>query len=350
MEISKFFVSSCVSVFEAMQAINENTKGIIFAVDSCRLQGTITDGDIRRYIIKGGDLSSEISYVINRDAVWLERKAEGTAQQVMKEKSISAIPVLDEDRRIIKIYFSDGSCVRASIIDKPIHIPLVIMAGGKGTRLKPFTDILPKPLIPIGEKTITERIIDNFLKFSDSSIYMIVNYKKEFIRAYFRDGDYRDKIRFVDEKEFLGTGGGLKLLEGQIKTTFLMSNCDILIDADYSKLLKYHQEAENRITMVCARKCFHIPYGTVDMDRNGRVLSLVEKPSHTYFVNTGFYVIEPDVLSDIPDNTHIHITDIISGFMERRENVGAYIIEDDDWTDMGQFDEMEKMKEKLGIF
>ena len=349
MDINSYFVLPGATILDAMRVINENTKGIVFVVDSGRLMGTVTDGDIRRYIIKGGDLSGAIDNIANHDTIWLEMKSEETAFKIMKENSISAIPVLDGEKKVIKIYFSDGSCVKARDINKPTHIPMVIMAGGKGTRLKPYTDIMPKPLIPIGDKTITERIIDNFLKYSDSSIYMIVNYRKEFIKAYFRDGDYKDKIRFIDETEFLGTGGGLKLLEGKIRTTFFMSNCDILIDADYARVLKYHSEMGNYITLVCARKCFNIPYGTVDIDKNNRAIRFVEKPSHTYFVNTGFYIIEPDVLTKIPSNTHVHITDIISELMRSGERIGTYVIEDNDWMDMGQFDELDKMKRKLGI-
>ena len=349
MEISKFFVSLGTSVLETMRIINENTKGIVFAADNGRLIGTVTDGDIRRYIIGGGEVSAVVENVINRNTIWLETNDEKSAGNTMREKSISAIPVVDGEKRIIKIFFSDGSSVQVEDFNRPLHIPLVIMAGGKGTRLKPYTDILPKPLIPIGEKTITERIIDKFGEYSDSPVYMIVNYKKEFIKAYFREEDERKKINFVDETEFLGTGGGLKLLENRIKTTFFMSNCDILINADYSQILKYHSEAKNIFTLVCARKCFSVPYGTVEVDHCNRATGFVEKPSHTYFVNTGFYVIEPDVFAEIPENTYIHITDIISEFMKREKRVGVYLIEDSDWMDMGQFDEMEKMRQKLGV-
>ena len=162
MEISKFFVSLGTSVLETMRIINENTKGIVFAADNGRLIGTVTDGDIRRYIIGGGEVSAVVENVINRNTIWLETNDEKSAGNTMREKSISAIPVVDGEKRIIKIFFSDGSSVQVEDFNRPLHIPLVIMAGGKGTRLKPYTDILPKPLIPIGEKTITERIIEKF--------------------------------------------------------------------------------------------------------------------------------------------------------------------------------------------
>lgn len=349
MEISNFLVSPDVTILEAMQVINENTKGIVFVTKSDHLIGTVTDGDIRRYIIKGGDISASIGNIANHNTIWLESKSEDIVYQTMKDNSVSAIPILDSGKRVIKIYFSDGSCITMKDVNRPMHIPMVIMAGGKGSRLKPYTDIMPKPLIPIGNKTITERIIDNFLKYSDSFIYMIVNYRKEFIKAYFRDGDYKDKIRFIDEEKFLGTGGGLKLLEGKIQTTFFLSNCDILINADYTSILEYHLEAGNCITMVCAKKCFNIPYGTVDIDQKNRVVNFVEKPSHIYYVNTGFYIIEPNVLKVIPKDTYIHVTDIITDLMNKGEKIGTYIIGENEWMDMGQFDELNKMKQNLKV-
>ena len=178
---------------------------------------------------------------------------------------------------------------------------------------------------------------------------MIVNYKKEFIKAYFQDSSYKDIIKFVDEKAFLGTGGGLRLMEGVINGTFFMSNCDILVNADYAEILAYHHREGNLITLVCARKEFSIPYGTITVSNNNCVTGLLEKPSNIYLINTGFYVIEPELLSRIPRDTFIHITEIIEMCIKEQGKVGTYIINDTDWMDMGQFDEMEKMKQKLGI-
>lgn len=349
MKISDFLITPNVTIFEAMEAINENAKGIVFICESDKLVGVVTDGDIRRYILQKGNLSENIMKIANLNTIWLERENENQAMQLMGRKSISAIPVIDHNKKIVKIYFSNGSSIANQGKNKILNIPLVIMAGGKGTRLRPFTDILPKPLIPIGDKTITEHIVDRFKEYSCSEIYMIVNYKKDFIKAYFKDGIYKDEIKFVDEMEFWGTGGGLKLLEGKVAQTFFMSNCDILINADYSDILKYHREKKHLITLVCAKKDFCIPYGTININSQSEVVSLTEKPTNTYLINTGFYIIEPDVLTKIPEKTFIHITEIIEECIKGKAKVGAYLIEDADWMDMGQFDEMEKMKKKLGI-
>lgn len=347
MILDKFLVPPDTSVIKAMKIIDENAKGIVFVYDSGKLLGTVTDGDIRRYILSHGNLYDKIIKIANVNTVWLEVGTEQKAAQIMTKKSISAIPVLNRNKEIVKIYFSGGECVERKGTDICRDIPLVIMAGGKGTRLKPYTDILPKPLIPIGDKTITERIIDKFIRYGCSDVYMIVNYKKDFIKAYFKDSPYRGLIHFIDEVGYMGTGGGLKFAEGKFSGTFFMSNCDILVEADYTEILNQHRIKQNCITMICAKKNFSIPYGTVCMSEDNEVTELIEKPSHTFLVNTGFYVLEPEVLEIIPEDTFIHITEIIGMCMKKNHKVGAYIIEDDNWMDMGQFDEMEKMKQRL---
>lgn len=349
MEINSFLVTPNITILEAMEVINKNAKGLVFICEENKLLGVATDGDIRRYILKHRDLSDSVLKVANQNTIWLESVDEEQAMQLMRQKSISAIPILNTKKEIVKIYFLGGEVAEKKSRKDSLGASLVIMAGGKGTRLKPYTDILPKPLIPIGDKTITEHIADRFFNRGCSEIYMIVNYKKEFIKAYFQDSCYKDTIEFVDEKVFLGTGGGLKLMEGVLDGTFFMSNCDILVNADYAEILDYHRSEKNLITMVCARKEFSIPYGTIMVNDDNRVTGLVEKPSNSYLVNTGFYVVEPELLSKIPKDTFIHITEIIETCIKEQERVGTYIINDADWMDMGQFDEMEKMKQKLGI-
>ena len=351
MKIDDYIITPDVTVFQALEVINENAKGIVFVCDRRRLIGVVTDGDVRRYMLQKGNLEENIMKIANREATFCidNKDNEKRALHMMKQKSISAIPILNCKNEIIKIYFSNGSVAQNNLPLKSVNVPLVIMAGGKGTRLKPFTDILPKPLIPIGDRTITEHIVNKLADYGCTEIYMIVNYKKDFIKAYFRDGCCKNNINFVDEMVPLGTGGGLKLLEGKIQKTFFMTNSDVLIDADYAAILKKHQKQNSLLTLVCAKKTFSIPYGTIDIDEDELVYRLTEKPSSAYLVNTGFYVIEPELLEIIPKNTFIHITEIIQICLQKKCKIGVYVIEDDDWADMGQFDEMEKMKEKLGL-
>ncbi|MDE6747484.1 MAG: nucleotidyltransferase, partial [Lachnospiraceae bacterium] len=178
-------------------------------------------------------------------------------------------------------------------------------------------------------------------------VMMIVNYKKDFIKAYYTDSEVQRDITFVEEEEYLGTGGGLRLLADKVEDTFFMSNCDILIDADYADILDYHKKSGNMITMVCAQKNFEIPYGTVTLNQDQQIVEMKEKPQFDYYVNTGFYIIEPSFVERIPQNTFIHITDVIEQCIARGDRVGSYLIQDDAWMDMGQFDELEKMKQRL---
>lgn len=345
MELKDFLVTPECSVLEAMGKINYNAKGIVYVCEQGRLLGTVTDGDIRRYILKSGDLRDSIIKVAHKDTKTLSEKERGRAWEKMKYYQISSIPILDRKGKIKEICFAE-ECVRQK--KDVLDIPVVIMAGGKGTRLHPYTQILPKPLIPIGDKTITEHIVEHFMEYGCSWFDMIVNYKKNVIKAYFQDQDNPINIHFIEETEFLGTGGGLKLLKGRYPSTFFVSNCDILIEEDYGEILKFHKEQKNIVTMVCALKKIEIPYGTVEVTNGGKALRLNEKPQLSFTTNTGLYVLEPEFLEEIPDQTFIHITDVIQKCINQGKNIGVYSISEENWLDMGQEDELERMRERVG--
>lgn len=344
--LKQYIISENFSVKEAMQQIDSNTKGIVYVVRDGRLTGVVTDGDIRRYILNSGNVEKKVLKIMNRTPKFLYAENETDVAEKLQEYKLHSLPILSEDHEILKIYF-DREVVENE--KQKLGVPTVIMAGGKGTRLYPYTQILPKPLIPIGEETITEHIMDRFEAYGCNEFFMIVNYKKNFIKSYFEDNEQKRSVRFIEEKEFLGTGGGLKLLQGQINSTFFMTNCDILIEADYAKILQYHQEKKNLITIVCAVKKMVIPYGTIITDENDRIVEMKEKPELSFVTNTGFYILEPEFLELIPDNTFIHITDIIQKCIGLKKNIGVYKISEDKWLDMGQLEELEKMKEKLSV-
>ena len=350
MDLQKFIVQENTDVIEVMRQIDTGARGIAFVCRGRQLCAAVTDGDIRRHIMANGSLTDSIMKIASVPPIFLEQGEENRAVDVMEKNYITAVPIVNENHEIVDICFWRAESHNPSKEKASLRIPLVIMAGGKGTRLKPYTDILPKPLIPIGDKTITEHIMDRFAEYDCKEVTMIVNYKKDFIKAYFKDVNTESKITFVEEEEYLGTGGGLRLLLDRLNSTFFMSNCDILIDADYDKMLQYHQTQGNLITMVCARRQFDIPYGTIQTDDEGLVTKLVEKPGFEYKINTGFYLIEPAFLQKIPDNTYIHITDVIDRCIAEGDKVGTFLIGDDCWMDMGQLDELGKMKEKLGVY
>lgn len=344
--ISDYIVSEKETVLETMNVINKGGKSCAFVCEDGVLLAVVTDGDIRRHIISEGKLSVPISTIANYHPIYVKVFEKVDYRKLMRQYSIIALPVVDESNRIVRIEFWNN---QMRTVEKKLDIPVVIMAGGKGTRLKPYTQILPKPLIPIGEKTITERIMEQFERFGCNHFELIVNYKKNFIISYFQDCGIEKDVSFIEEKEFLGTAGGLRLLRDKCQNTFFMTNCDIIVNADYAKILDYHRANNNMITLVGAHKKVVIPYGTINTTENGVVTGLTEKPEFDFITNTGLYVIEPGFLEKIPADTFVHITDVIQQCVDEGEKVGSYLVDEDDWLDMGQLDELEKMKSRLSI-
>ena len=338
------------SVVDAMSQIDLNSKGILFIVDDeDRLVGTLTDGDIRRWILSKGDLLSPVSMVMNRTPKRLNSDEEDVAFQYMNENYITAVPIVDSEKKVLNIVFlneenSDCNNFRNNSLS---GIPIIIMAGGKGTRLYPYTKILPKPLIPIGDTPIVERIIGRFLLHGINRFYMTLNYKKGMIKSYFNDLEPDYEIEYIEEDKPLGTAGSIKLIEEKLEEPLFVTNCDALIMADYADIYEHHKNSGNDITMVIALKKFTIPYGVVNTGDNGELLTMEEKPRMSYFINTGMYVINPGVIEFIPDDEVFHMTNLIEKIMNNGGKVGTYPISEDSFLDMGEFDEMKRMEQKL---
>lgn len=344
MDIREFLVTENMTVLQVMECIDCNTAGTAFVCRNGILKGAVTDGDIRRYILGHGNLEKSIAEIANYKPVYLPIERKNEAAEQMKKHEINAIPIVDRDKRIIEIELAVYKKKRKYPC---VPIPLVIMAGGKGTRLKPYTDILPKPLIPVGDKTISEHIIEHFEEYGCTPVYMIVNYKKNFIKSYFLEAEDKKDIQFIEEEQFLGTGGGLKLLGETVQSDFFMTNCDILIEADYGSMLEYHKRTQSIITMVCVKKKVVIPYGTVQTTQEGYVKGIQEKPEYDFLTNTGMYIISPAFLDEIPENTMIDMTDVIQNCVNKGKKVGVYTVRENDWMDMGQLEELEKMRARL---
>ncbi|GAB6155725.1 nucleotidyltransferase family protein [Desulfosporosinus burensis] len=344
MDISKFIIVETMPIIETMEAINNNGHGVAFICDNGCLLGVVTDGDIRRHILKNGDLKRPVGEIANYNPKYGTIGDSIDIAKYMREQAIATLPMVNKDKIILSIHFVNSNPVHKNT---NLKIPVVIMAGGKGTRLYPYTQILPKPLIPIGEKTITELIMDHFEEFGCDQFNMIVNYKKNLIKAFFQDSEQKRFVEFTDEIEFMGTGGGLKLLTGKYNSTFFMSNCDVIVQDDYSEILKHHKKQKNLITIVCAIKNVIFPYGTIEVTETGQASQLKEKPNFSLMTNTGFYVIEPELLDRIPPDTFIHITDVIQNCIDVGERVGVYPVCESAWLDMGNMEELERMKERL---
>ena len=307
--------------------------------------GMLTIGDIQRAIIKGLEVTSSIDSIVDSKKIYASEKDE---IEVIKKKMYSlkaeCMPVVSNEGKLIDVYFwRELFGVKQSHTREKIDLPVVIMAGGKGSRLRPLTNVLPKPLIPIGDQTILEDIMDRFTDVGCHDFYLSVNYKADFIIQYLDNlNNPQYRLSYFREEKPLGTAGSLHLLKDKINTTFFVSNCDIIIDEDYSQILNYHRQNENEITVVAAIKNYPIPYGTLETGSSGRLQSLQEKPDITFKINTGMYILEPHLINEIPENVFFHITYLIEKLIKEDRKVGVFPINEGSWTDIGNWEEYRK--------
>lgn len=330
----------------ALEQLGEVTVKVLLVVDAEEsLVATLTDGDVRRAILAGASIETKVSEISNYHPMFLEVDDKAAAERMLFEKGVIALPILDAAGKIQKVYIIGEEQRRDEA--SPVDIPVVVMAGGLGTRLYPYTKILPKPLIPIADIPISERIIQSFQKIGCEEFYMVINYKKNMIKAYFNDLDKKYKIHFIEEDIPLGTGGGLSLIKEYISDTFVLTNCDILIMDDVRSIVKHHKEAQNKVTIVCSLKNFEIPYGVVNFAEGGEIESFVEKPGMSFFTNTGYYICEKDIFDYVGCNEQIGMPDIVDRMRVDGLKIGIYPISENTWLDMGQFDSMDSMERRL---
>lgn len=349
-ELKKFFAFSNTKVVDALQLIDENAKGILFVVDGQeRLMGTLTDGDVRRWLIKTGDLQASIEKMMNKSPKFIYSNQVRESQSFLHKSKVRIAPVVTTDNVICDIVMTDDFHEVNEPVKELGDVPVVIMAGGKGTRLYPYTKILPKPLIPIGDIPIMERIIDHFRDCGVEKFYATVNYKKNMIKSYFADVVTDYQLLYVEENEPLGTAGSLRLIPDKFDCPIIVTNCDILIQADYNAIYRQHVEAGNDLTIVTALKNIVVPYGVIHTKEQGVITSMEEKPKLSYFVNTGMYVMNPDVLEKIPKDTFYHMTHLADALLAEGKKVGMYPISEDSFLDMGEFEEMHRMEQKLDL-
>lgn len=348
--IKAFCSHVSIKLVEVMEKIDANASGVLFIVDDERkLIGAISDGDIRRWLIKTADLDADISKFMNKSPKYLYMADKPNAVLFMKNKQVKVVPIVDEKMRILDIVSDNDEYLGFEKKNALSEVAIIIMAGGKGTRLYPYTKILPKPLIPIGDIPILERIINRFCDYGATEYYMTVNYKKNMIKAHFAEMEPSYSIEYVEEDKPLGTGGSIKLIKKKFDRPVIVTNCDTLINADYEDIYRHHVTSGNKMTMVSALKNIEVPYGVVHSTENGVITGLEEKPKLSYFINTGMYIVDADMLEKIPDDTLFHMTDLANLLMGEGLQVGMYPISEDSFLDMGEFEEMRRMEEKLKI-
>lgn len=344
MKIIEILINEGTSMLQAMELLDTTSKKVLFVQREGVLVAALTDGDIRRWILAKGDLNAPVKDIANYNPIYLYETEAENAKALMKDKHIEAVPIVNDEKKIVSVFFQNEEAIE---IHDTLNIPVVIMAGGFGTRLYPYTKILPKPLIPIGEIPVAEHIINRFYYYGARQFFLIMNHKKNMIKAYFNEVEKDYDLHYIEETQPLGTGGGLSLLKGKISSTFILSNCDILVEENYVKIYNYHKEKGNLITMVCSLKNICIPYGVVEIDEAGEIKTMKEKPQLSFLTNTGMYIVEPVVIQELEEDNSIGFPDIIEKHRKSGKKIGIYPISEKSWLDMGQLDEMEKMKERF---
>ena len=343
--VQPFLGSVNLTVSEAMRRIDENSCGILFLTDDGKLTGCVTDGDIRRFLLAGGRLSGSVMEAANHDPRVARTTEE--ARLLYHRKDYIIIPIVNDLGVVTDLYNGEEEEADGQG-KKSLGLPVVINAGGKGTRLDPYTRILPKALIPVGDLPIMERIMLEYQSYACTDFHIIVNHKRDLVKAYFADNERNYHITWYDEEEPLGTGGGLSLLRGKLTSTFFFANCDTLLTADYEPILRFHREKRNVITMICARRQMVLPYGIVERGSDGSIEEMKEKPRMSFWTNTGIYIVEPEVIDDIEEHEATGFPDIIAREKQMGKKVAGFPVGENDWMDMGQLPELEKMRIRLG--
>ncbi len=348
--LDRVVVGPDATVGAALKVMDASGDRIVLIADADRtLLGVMTDGDVRRFILAARSLDEPVVAAMNPSPMTLpESSGADAARELMVSRRIECVPTVDEAGKLTGAIWWIDLFEEHPAPPEPLGLPVVIMAGGSGTRLSPYTNILPKPLMPVGERTILELIMERFAAYECDPFYLSVNYKAELIRAYLADVDVPWRVEYVYEDRPLGTAGSLGLLKDRITSTFLLTNCDIVVEADYADIVDYHRQTGNLITIVASMRHLTIPYGVCETAEGGALVRITEKPEFDHLVSTGFYVMEPEVLAGISGDTFVHVTQIINDYLSRGLRVGVYPVSERSWFDIGEMGSLQDTLSRFG--
>lgn len=337
-DVRKLLIGTSRSILDAVQQLNDTASQILLVVEeSGRLKGTLTDGDIRRVIAAGKELSSPVGEACNIAPKTIASRSPAKALAVMERYSISRVPVVNAKGEPVDVMYIED-VLSEEYRAEPRPNKVVIMAGGRGSRLDPITRIVPKPLLPVGDKPMLELIMESFAECGFSEFLLSVNYRKDFIKTYLAErSDLPFSISCVEEESFLGTAGSLALMKERLAETFFVSNCDILVDVNYVSALEFHEENGCAFTMVGALKKVNVPYGVIHL-RNGEFDCIEEKPDVPLIVNTGVYLLEPSCIDLIGKDEKLDMPDLVERVRADGGKVGVFPVHRK-WIDIGQWGE-----------
>ena len=327
---------------KAIEILNEEALQIALVVnDADQLIGTITDGDIRRGLIKHFGFDTPVSKIMFTTPVLAS--IDETQEEILKKMNsagIMQIPIVDENKHIVGL-----ETIQHLLDKKRYDNSVFLMAGGFGTRLQPLTDHTPKPLLTVGNKPILETILGQFVEAGFHNFYISTHYKAEMLREHFGDGtDWDVTINYIHEDKPLGTAGALGLLPDDLPDMpILMMNGDLLTKVDFSKLLQFHIDSGGDATMCVREYDFQVPYGVI-IANNHKVASIVEKPIHKFFVNAGIYVLSPEIIDKIDGNSYLDMPHMLQGHIDSDAQVSMFPVHEY-WLDIGQMEQFEKAQQ-----
>jgi dTDP-glucose pyrophosphorylase len=325
---------------------NFNKKKINFSIcldSKKRPLGTFTLGDFRRTIIHKISLDEKVIKVINKKYIFLKDKNYKKLNHLFKTFFVEYIPIIKNNKVVEVVNRKEfyGKVLNKKN-EKDIDNPVIIMAGGKGKRLDPFTRILPKALIPINSQPIIKKIMDEFYSQGIKNFNITLNYKANIIKGYFYGNNLNYKVDYLIEKKIMGTAGSLRYYQGKFAKPFFVTNCDVIIKEKYKDILSFHKNNESDITIVAAAKDFSIPYGVCKVGKLARLEEITEKPKMNLLVNTGFYILSPSVLNLIPKNKYFDMDKLIKIVIKKKGIVKVFPITQNNWSDVGQWNEYSK--------
>ena len=331
----------------ALEVIDKGAVQLALVVDdNSKLIGTISDGDIRRAFLKGASIDSSISSFLNYNPITSSSSQSlSEVKKLMSQHAITKIPIINDAGIIIGLHAEDRT-YRSMWEDRCA----VIMCGGLGRRLGQLTQDCPKPLLQVGKKPILETIIENFAESGCKDIYLSVNYKSEMIKQYFGNGEkWGIKISYLEEQISLGTAGPLSLIKDQIKKPFIVMNGDILTKINFENLISFHNQTDSLATICVREYDFQVPYGVVNIDKEGKVEEIVEKPIHSFFISAGVYILNPDLLQQIEEDTSLDMPTLLKRCISNNQRVSSFPIKEY-WVDIGKMDDYEKANSDYGKF
>lgn len=338
MQVSKFLIKETATVIEAVKFITENgTQFGIIVDDQMKLKGVVTDGDIRQGILKNVDFNSSVSQIMNSFPKYLPKGyTHGQLIKLITKFKIKHLPIVDENMRVLEVYVKDET-----FIGNERQNPVVLMAGGLGSRLGALTTNCPKPLLKVGNKPILEIILENFIGHGFRNFYFTVNYMSEQIEDYFKDGsEWGVNITYIKESTKLGTAGGLSLVNFNQNLPLIIMNGDLLTKVNFTELVEFHQNSNSNATMCVRKYDFQVPYGVIDTDGEN-ITNIIEKPLHAFFVNAGIYVLDPIMLTYISKNQHMDMTTLFEKGRSDSKALKVYPIHEY-WLDIGRIEDFEK--------